>query len=245
MAEEWLPVGATSLEKSDPSTGLPRHPSAGSSESVPVSVRPGITPYRQVADLGQNINGWVRLTDVLLAGSNITLVHGESLDRSVVLHHQADSSTRGMTLASGPFQVDEVTSAGDVDEVLSPVNHPRVPVRPSRGPPSTHSTLDDLSGVVVHTDLRRTGWFRCSDDSLNRWHHLSHSSFRDNACAIATDRPQRVSGRDGRGHGQLFTPTARVALRRDGVLTQMGDASRLAAEQLSYGCVTKTSSPIR
>ena len=40
-------------------------------------LRPGV----YVVDLGQNINGWTRLSDLGPAGTEITLTHGEWLDR--------------------------------------------------------------------------------------------------------------------------------------------------------------------
>ena len=61
--------------------------------------------------------------------------------------------------------------------------------------------------MVVHTDLRRTGWFRCSDDRLNRLHEIADWSFRDNACDIPTDCPHRE--RQGwTGDWQIFLPSA-------------------------------------
>ena len=37
-------------------------------------------PDRQIVDLGQNINGWLRLGDLGPAGTELTIVHGEILD---------------------------------------------------------------------------------------------------------------------------------------------------------------------
>ena len=50
-----------------------------SQELRPVAVR-RLDADRQVVDLGQNINGWVRLTDLGPADTELTLVHGEALD---------------------------------------------------------------------------------------------------------------------------------------------------------------------
>ena len=59
----------------------------------------------------------------------------------------------------------------------------------------------------MHTDLRRTGWFSCSDERLDRFHEAAVWSFRDNACDIPTDCPHRE--RHGwTGDWQLFVPTA-------------------------------------
>src|SRR6202035_3245789 len=64
-------------------------------------------------------------------------------------------------------------------------------------------TPDDVSGIVVHTDLRRTGWFRCSDARLDRLHEVADWSFRTNACDIPTDCPQRERA-GWTGDWQLF-----------------------------------------
>ena len=48
-------------------------------EIVPVAVT-RLADGRQVVDLGQNINGWIRLTNLGPAGTTITLTHGEWLD---------------------------------------------------------------------------------------------------------------------------------------------------------------------
>ncbi len=50
-----------------------------------ITVRPGV----QVVDLGQNVNGWVRLTDLGPAGTELTLTHGEALgaDGDLTIEH--------------------------------------------------------------------------------------------------------------------------------------------------------------
>ena len=104
-------------------------------------------------------------------------------------------------------QVDAVVSAGRCrGPVRAPPHHPRVPVRRHRGPPGPLG-VDDVTGVVVHTDLVRTGWFSCSDDRLNRLHEAAVWSFRDNACDVPTDCPQRERA-GWTGDWQLFCPTA-------------------------------------
>ena len=45
----------------------------------PACRSPGSTTGAQIVDLGQNINGWVRLTNLGPAGTTITLTHGEWL----------------------------------------------------------------------------------------------------------------------------------------------------------------------
>lgn len=176
-------------------------------ELVPVSVTrlPG---GAQVVDLGQNVNGWVRLTDLGPAGTELTLTHGEWLapDGDVTVEHlRPDLPFLPHPLSAG--QVDAVVSAGVPGEVFEPrrTTHGFRYVR-VEGHPHDLSP-DDVRGVVVHTDLRRTGWFRSSDARLDRFHEAAVWSFRGNACDVPTDCPHRE--RHGwTGDWQLYVPTA-------------------------------------
>ena len=76
-------------------------------------------------------------------------------------------------------------------------------------------TPDDVTGVVVHTDMRRTGWFTCSDEKVNRLHEAAVWSFRDNACDIPTDCPTRERA-GWTGDWQLYVPMARSATTSPG-----------------------------
>ena len=66
---------------------------------------------------------------------------------------------------------------------------------------------DDITGVVVHSDLRRLGWFGCSDDRVSRLHEAVVWSLRSNICDIPTDCPQRERA-GWTGDWQVFAPTA-------------------------------------
>ncbi|SHF94976.1 family 78 glycoside hydrolase catalytic domain [Geodermatophilus nigrescens] len=176
-------------------------------EIVPVSMT-RLPSGVQVADLGQNVNGWVRLTDLGPAGTTLTLTHGEWLgpDGDVTVEHlRPDLPFLPHPLPAG--QVDVVVSAGAPGEVFEPrrTTHGFRYVRIEGHPRDL--TPDDLRGVVVHTDLRRTGTFACSDARVDALHEAAVWSFRGNACDIPTDCPHRE--RHGwTGDWQLFVPTA-------------------------------------
>src|SRR5262249_35184320 len=95
-------------------------------------------------------------------------------------------------------------------------------------------TPDDVSGVVVHTDFRRTGWFRCSDARVTRFHEITEWSFRDNACDIPTDCPQRERA-GWTGDWQVFIPTAAFLFDVAGFSRKW--LRDLAVEQLDDGCI--------
>jgi alpha-L-rhamnosidase len=65
----------------------------------------------------------------------------------------------------------------------------------------------DVEGVVVHTDLERTGTFTCSDERLNRLHDAAVWSFRGNAVDVPTDCPVRERAA-WTGDWQIFVRTA-------------------------------------
>ena len=103
-------------------------------------------------------------------------------------------------------QIDEVVSAGDGD-VFEPrftthgFRYVRIEGHPGPLEPG------DIAAVVVHSDLRRLGWFACSNDRVNRLHEAVVWSLRSNLCDIPTDCPQRERA-GWTGDWQIFAPTA-------------------------------------
>jgi alpha-L-rhamnosidase len=205
-AEEWRPVRAVDHDLGRLSSS-PAPPVRRVEEIAPASVH-RLGDRHHVVDLGQNINGWMALDELGPAGTTLRLTHGELLDDrgDVDMTHLApfDFVTR-QPLGAG--QVDEVTAAGDAGERFEPrhTTHGFQYVRIEGHP----GPLDvaDVRGVVVHTDLRRTGWFSCSDERLNALHEAVVWSFRDNACDVPTDCPQRERAA-WTGDWQIFAPTA-------------------------------------
>jgi alpha-L-rhamnosidase len=162
-----------------------------------------------VVDLGQNINGWVRLTRLGAPGHTVTLVYGEALDDAgeVTQEHLRPHDFRnpGQFLSAG--QTDSVVSSGTPGEILEPRHTTHgfryVSVRGLADPLEP----GDLVGRMVQTDLERLGTFSCSDGRLNTLHEIVEWSFRGNACEVPTDCPQREKA-GWTGDWQVFVPTA-------------------------------------
>jgi alpha-L-rhamnosidase len=212
----WAPVRVFAA---DPArlAASPAPPVRRTEELRPVAVtapRPGV----QVVDVGQNINGWLRLADLGPAGTTVTLTYGETLDaggdvttgniRPGEPGPEADGLPWDFAAESGAaFQTDRVTSAGRAGDVFEPrhtthgFRYVRVEGHPGR------LSADDATGVAVHTDLRRTGWFDCDDERINRLHAAVVRSLRGNACDIPTDCPTRERA-GWTGDWQVFVPTA-------------------------------------
>ena len=168
----------------------------------------------------------------------MTLTHGEWLDADgdlTTAHLDVDLPIFPERLPLG--QVDEVVPAGDGD-VFEPrftthgFRYVRIQGQP--GPFGPH----DVTGVVVHSDLRRLGWFSCSDDRVSRLHEAVVWSLRSNMCDIPTDCPQRERA-GWTGDWQIFAPTAAylydvLAFTRK----WLGDVS---LDQRADGCVANIS----
>lgn len=160
-----------------------------------------------IVDLGQNISGWLRLGDLGQPGDETTIEFGEHLGTDGDL----DTTHLDLLFPDGGrleyHQIDRVIAGDDGSAVFEPrhtvhgfqfarISHPG---RELRG--------DSVTGVVVHTDLRRTGGFSCSDPDIERLHDTAVWSFRDNAVDIPTDCPTRE--RSGwTGDFQVFASTA-------------------------------------
>jgi alpha-L-rhamnosidase len=173
----------------------------------PVSVQE-LAPRRWIVDVGQNINGWVCLSGLGPVGTEITLTYGEWLDDDgdVTQDHLVAPVPIPEEEEAVTFQVDTVTSAGD-DSVFEPRHSTKgfqyVRVENYDGV----LTPDDVTAVVVHTDMARVGSFGCSDERLESLHRIADWSFRNNACDIPTDCPTRERA-GWTGDWQIFVETA-------------------------------------
>ncbi|MFC3996959.1 family 78 glycoside hydrolase catalytic domain [Nocardiopsis sediminis] len=160
-----------------------------------------------IADFGQNASGWITLRDPGPAGTRTVIDHGEHLDTDGDL---TTTHLDSMRPGEPPFrfvQRDEVIASGEPGEVFEPRHtvHGFRYARLTRG----GAPLDPsaLTMQVVHTDLRRTATFACSDPDLDRLHAAADWSFRGNAVDVPTDCPTRERA-GWTGDYQVFAPTA-------------------------------------
>jgi alpha-L-rhamnosidase len=159
-----------------------------------------------VVDFGQNASGWIRLTDLGPEGTATAIDYGEhvGLDGDLSTSH-LDSKRPGEPPVV--FRQRDEVIAGAESAVFEPRHtvHGFQYARLTRHGASLNPA--SITMQIVHTDLRRTGTFACSDDELNRLHEIAVWSFRGNAVDVPTDCPTRER-LAWTGDYQIFAPTA-------------------------------------
>ncbi|HEV2269759.1 MAG TPA: family 78 glycoside hydrolase catalytic domain [Steroidobacteraceae bacterium] len=179
-----------------------------------------------VADMGQNMTGWVRLRVSGPAGTTVTLRHGEVLDRAGNLY------TDNLRAAA---QKVEYTLKGGGEEVFEPhFTYQGFRYVAVEGYPGG-LTPRSVTGIVVHSDLAPTSEFETSSELVNRLQHNILWSQKDNFLDLPTDCPQRDERLGWTGDAEVFSATAAFNMDVDTFYTKwLGD---LAADQDSDGAV--------
>ena len=178
---------------------------------------------RTLVDFGQNLVGWVRVRAQGTAGDTIRLRHAE------VLEHD-ELGVRPLRTAAA---TDEFILSG-ADDVFEPsftfhgFRYAEIEGWPG-GVESLQADPGALTAVVVHSELRRTGDFECSDDLLNQLHRNVVWGLRGNFLDVPTDCPQRDERLGWTGDIAVFAPSATYLFDVDDFLRDW--LQDLAAEQ--------------
>jgi alpha-L-rhamnosidase len=179
-----------------------------------------------VFDMGQNMVGWVRLTVSGAAGETVTLRHAEVLD--------SDGNFYTDNLRNAEQTV-RYTLKGGGEEVYEPrftfQGFRYVAVDGLPGEP----TPENLTGVVIHSDMTPTGSFEASDPSINQLQHNIVWGQKGNFLDIPTDCPQRDERLGWTGDAQVFARTAAFNMDVAGFFTKW--LADLAADQKPDGAI--------
>ncbi|MGY1650997.1 glycoside hydrolase family 78 protein [Geodermatophilus sp. SYSU D01119] len=214
----WTPVEVDDL---DPATLVaPTGPPVRRTQVLPVQAVTTSPSGRLLVDFGQNLVGRIRfaLPDGP-AGTEITVRHAEVLEHG--------------ELGTRPLKAARATDVAVLDGRGPRTWEPRSTFHGFRyaevsGWPG-ELRAEDLEAVVLHTDLRRTGTFTCSDPEVERLHENVVWGMRGNFLDIPTDCPQRDERLGWTGDLQVFAPTASFLHDTTGMLRSW--LADLAAEQ--------------
>lgn len=152
-----------------------------------------------VADMGQNMVGWMRIRMKAPKGTVLRVHHAEVLDKD------GNFYTENLRAAK---QLLQYTTSGKGEEVYEPhftfmgfryVMLEGFPAIPS---------VDDLTGVVIHSDMRPSGFIETSHSGLNQLQHNIQWGQKGNFLDVPTDCPQRDERLGWTGDAQAFIRTA-------------------------------------
>ncbi|WP_338556354.1 family 78 glycoside hydrolase catalytic domain [Paenibacillus sp. KS-LC4] len=152
-----------------------------------------------VLDFGQNMVGWVKFEVEGVAGQLVELQHAEVLDQA------GNFYTENMRNAVQRIQY---TLKGRGKETFQPhftfQGFRYVKLTGFKAP----IKLEAFSGIVLHSDMERTGFFECSDPKVNQLHHNIVWGQKGNFVDVPTDCPQRDERLGWTGDAQMFIRTA-------------------------------------
>lgn len=220
----WRPVLVSALDAGR-LVGLEAPPIRQIESMPPVEIRP-VAEDRAIVDFGQNIAGIVRIRVRGQAGDTVRLRHAEVLeDGELCTHPLRDAAATDTYVLRGE----------DAGEEWQPrfTYHGFRYVEVQNWPGELSGS--DISAVVTHTDMRRTGWFECSDPLLNKLHENIVWGMRGNFVGLPTDCPQRDERLGWTGDIQVFAPAAAFLFDCAGLLSSW--LQDLAAEQAACGTV--------
>ena len=203
-------------------------------QSVPVRAIQEIKPVKQfttpkgemVLDMGQNMVGWVRLKVKGNKGDTIRLKFVEVLDKEGNLY------TKNLRGAKATITY---ILKGGVEEIYEPkftfFGFRYVHVTGISEMPD----LDQITGVVIHSDMEQSGTFNCSNPFINQLQQNIQWGQKGNFLDVPTDCPQRNERHGWTGDAQVFSPTAAFNFNVSAFFTKwMKD---LAADQFPDGNV--------
>ena len=173
-------------------------------EITPVAItepRPGV----YVADMGQLFSGWTRLQVQAVAGTSITMQHGEILNPDGTVYVD---NLRAGHFGKGDRQIDRYFCQGNGAEVFEPhftyhgfqyVELHGLPRKP---------TPEEVTGIIFHTDFGKSSSFDCSNPLLSKFVRNIKWSMRANIMGIPTDCNQRDERCGYTGDMNFFMPAA-------------------------------------
>lgn len=179
-----------------------------------------------VLDMGQNMVGWVRMKVKGSKGDQVRLRFAEVLDK------EGNFYTTNLRSAKAE---DVYILQGGEEEVYEPhftfhgFRYVKIEGYPGE------LTPNKITGIVIHSNMKSTGDFSCSDTLLNQLQKNIQWGQRGNFLDVPTDCPQRDERVGWTGDAQVFSPTA--AFNFDVAAFYTKWLKDLAADQQANGSV--------
>ena len=178
-----------------------------------------------VIDFGQNMTGYVEFRIKGTPGAQATISHGETLDR--------DGNFYNANYRSARAQI-KFTCDGEEHIYKSALTFFGFRyIRLENWPDEVKK--ENFTAIVVHSDIRRTGYFECSDETVNKLFKNIIWGQKSNFLDVPTDCPQRDERLGWTGAAQVFVRTASLNFDVERFFKKW--LRDLAADQGRDGCV--------
>ncbi len=189
-----------------------------------------ITPKgERVIDFGQEITGYVEFRTVGSIGDRITIEHAEVLDR--------EGNFYNANYREAKSRVTYITD-GNKENWYHPIfSFQGFRYIKLTEYPTEDIYLWDFRAIPVYSNMKRTGYFSCSDDLVNRLYQNIIWGQRDNFLDVPTDCPQRDERLGWTGDAQIFCRTAAYNYNVEKFFRKW--LRDLASEQGDNGAVTE------
>lgn len=178
-----------------------------------------------VIDFGQNMTGYVEFRIKGTPGAQATVSHGETLDR--------DGNFYNANYRSADAQIKFVCDGEEHTYKSALTFFGFRYIRLENWPDEVKK--ENFTAVVVHSDIRRTGYFECSDETVNKLFKNIIWGQKSNFLDVPTDCPQRDERLGWTGDAQVFVRTASLNFDVERFFKKW--LRDLAADQGRDGCV--------
>ncbi len=180
-----------------------------------------------VVDFGQNMTGYVEVTVKGARGARIRFCHAETLDSDGNFYNDNYRLARNemIYVCSGGEDVFKPTYSFQGFRYIRLEEYPFADVE-----------LNGFCAVAVHSEMKRTGRFRCGNEKINQLYHNIIWGQKSNYLDIPTDCPQRDERLGWMGDTQVFCRTGAINFDVERFFQKwMGD---VAVEQWKDGSVS-------
>ena len=150
-----------------------------------------------ILDMGQNFAGFIEFKANFDKGTEIILDFGEILQQDNFYNaNYRDANSQFVYISDGR------------EETVRPhftffgFRYVRIKGWPDK------VKKEDFTGIVIYSDLRRSGYIETSDDKINRLYQNTLWGLKSNFIDLPTDCPQRSERLGWTGDAQVFAPTA-------------------------------------
>ena len=153
----------------------------------------------RVIDFGQNMTGYVEFRVKGKRGEKIRISFGEVLDRDGNFYNANYRSSRNEVeyILDGKARVLKPEFSFQGFRYIRIDEYPNIDIN-----------LADITAIVVHSELRRTGTFVCGNERVNQLYRNTVWGQKSNYLDIPTDCPQRDERLGWTGDTQVFSRTA-------------------------------------